>query len=79
MNILITEFTINTIKYAEDNFVVLYDSTQITEEKINNLIQTYADELYYYNLPSHPNCVFMTVETYNNVFKSLKGRIKNES
>ena len=75
MNILITEFTINTIKYAEDNFVVLYDSTQITEEKINNLIQTYADELYYYDLPSHPNCVLMTVETYNNVFKSLKGKV----
>lgn len=79
MNILITEFTINTIKYAEDSFVVLYDSTQITEKEINNLIQRFADELYYYDLPSHPNCVFMTVETYNNVFKSLKGRIKDEN
>ena len=75
MNILITEFTINTIKYAEDNFVVLYDSTQITEKEINNLIQTYADELYYYDLPSNPNCVIMTVETYNNVFKTLKGKV----
>ena len=79
MNILITEFTINTIKYAEDSFVVLYDSTEITEKEINNLIQRFADELYYYDLPSHPNCVFMTVETYNNVFKSLKGRIKDET
>lgn len=75
MNILITEFTINTIKYAEDSFVVLYDSTQITEKEINNLIQRFADELYYYDLPSYPNCVFMTVETYNNVFKSLKGKV----
>lgn len=75
MNILITEFAINTIRYAEDSFVVLYDSTQITEEEVNNLIQRFADELYYYDLPSHPNCVFMTVETYNNVFKSLKGKV----
>lgn len=75
MNILITEFTINMIKYAEDNFIVLYDSTQITEEEVNNLIQRFADELYYYDLPSHPKCVFMTVETYNNVFKSLKGKV----
>lgn len=75
MNISLTEFTINTVKYAEDNFVVLYDSTEITEKEINNLIQRFADELYYYSFPSLPNCVFMTVETYNNVFKSLKGRI----
>lgn len=76
MNIKLIEFEMNTRKKENEIFVVLYDKTFIPEEKIKFLINESAIRLYDYDLPTYLSCVFMAKETYNNVFKSLKGRMQ---
>lgn len=75
MNIEIIEFEMNTCIKENEVFVVLYDKTNITEKEINTLIYSSAISLYDYQLPVFLSCVFMTKETYDNVFKSLKGKV----
>lgn len=75
MNIEIIEFEMNTCIKENEVFVVLYDKTFITEKEINTLIYSSEISLYDYQLPVFLSCVFMTKETYNNVFKSLKGKV----
>lgn len=75
MNIEIIEFEMNTCIKENEVFVVLYDKTFITEKEINTFIYSSAISLYDYQLPVFLSCVFMTKETYNNVFKSLKGKV----
>ena len=75
MNIEIIEFEMNTCKKETETFVVLYDKTFIPEQVVKRLIHSSAMELYDYQIPSYVSCVFMTKETYNNVFKSLKGKV----
>ena len=85
MNIKIIEFEMNTCVKENEIFVVLYDETFIPEQvvkrlihssaMVKRLIHSSAMELYDYQIPSYYSCVFMTKETYNNVFKSLKGRV----
>ena len=65
----------NTCIKENEIFVVLYDETFIPEEKVKFLINESATSLYDYDLPAFLSCVFMTKETYKNVFKSLKGRL----
>ena len=73
MNIKLIEFEMNTCIKENEIFVVLYDETFIPEEKVKFLIDESAISLYDYDLPAFLSCVFMTKETYKNVFKSLKG------
>lgn len=75
MNIKLIEFEMNTCIKENEIFVVLYDETFIPEEKVKFLINESATSLYDYDLPAFFSCVFMTKETYKNVFKSLKGRL----
>ena len=75
MNIEMIEFEMNTRIKENEIFVVLYDKTFIPEEKVKFLINRSATELYDYVLPAFLSCVFMTKTTYENVFKSLKGRV----
>ena len=75
MNIKLIEFETNTCIKENEIFVVLYDETFVSEEEVNALIYSSAISLYDYQLPTYLSCVFMTKETYNNVFKSLKGRM----
>lgn len=75
MNVELIEFEMNTCIKESETFVVLYDKTFIPEEKVKSLINESAISLYDYDLPVFLSCVFMTKETYNNVFKSLKGRV----
>lgn len=75
MNIKLIEFETNTCIKEKEIFVVLYDETFISEEEVNALIYSSAISLYDYQLPTYLSCVFMTKETYDNVFKSLKGRV----
>lgn len=79
MNIKIIEFEMNTRIKENEIFIVLYDKTFVSEDKVRGFIYDSATDLYEYQLPTYSCCVFMTVETYNNVFKSLKGRIKDET
>ena len=76
MNIKLIEFETNTCIKENEIFVVLYDETFISEEEVNALIYSSAISLYDYQLPTYLSCVFMTKETYDNVFKSLKGRMQ---
>jgi len=76
MNIKLIEFEMNTCIKENEIFVVLYDETFISEEEVNTLIYSSAISLYDYQLPTYLSCVFMTRETYKNVFKSLKGRMQ---
>lgn len=75
MNIQIVEFEMNTCIKENEIFVVLYDKTFIPEEKVKSLINKSASRLFDYDLPAFLSCVFMTKSTYENVFKSLKGRV----
>lgn len=75
MNVELIEFEMNTCIKENEIFVVLYDETFISKEEVNALIYSSAISLYDYQLPTYFSCVFMTKETYNNVFKSLKGRV----
>ena len=75
MNIELIEFEMNTRIKESETFVVLYDKTFIPEEKVKFLINESAIRLYDYDLPAFFSCVFMTKTTYENVFKSLKGRV----
>ena len=75
MNIKLIEFETNTCIKENEIFVVLYDETFVSEEEVNALIYSSAISLYDYQLPTYLSCVFMTKETYDNVFKSLKGRM----
>lgn len=75
MNIEMIEFEMNTRIKENEIFVVLYDKTFISEEKVKFLINRSATELYDYVLPAFLSCVFMRKTTYENVFKSLKGRV----
>lgn len=75
MNIQIVEFEMNTCIKENEIFVVLYDKTFISESEVNNLIHASVMSLYDYQLPVYRSCVFMTKDTYDNVFKSLKGRV----
>lgn len=79
MNIKLIEFEMNTCVKDNEIFVVLYDETFVSEDYIRSLIYRASIDLYDYRLPSYRSCVFMTKETYDNVFKSLKGRVKNET
>lgn len=75
MNIEMIEFEMNTCINEKETFVVLYDKTFIPEEKVKSLINKSATRLFDYDLPAFLSCVFMTKSTYENVFKSLKGKI----
>ena len=75
MNVELIEFEMNTYIKENETFVVLYNKTFMPEEKVKSLIDKSATRLYYYDLPAFLSCVFMTKTTYENVFKSLKGRV----
>jgi hypothetical protein len=75
MNIKLIEFEMNTCVKENEIFVVLYDETFVSEDYVRSLIFKALIDLYEYQLPSYRSCVFMTKETYNNVFKSLKGKV----
>lgn len=75
MNIEMIEIEMNTCINEKETFVVLYDKTFISEEKVKFIINNSTSRLFYYDLPVSLCCVFMTKSTYENVFKSLKGRV----
>ena len=75
MNVELIEFEMNTCIKESETFVVLYDKTFVSEDEVRGFIYDSATDLYEYQLPTYSCCVFMTKETYNNVFKSLKGRV----
>lgn len=75
MNIELIEFEMNTRKKENEIFIVLYDKTFVSEDEVRGFIYDSATDLYEYLLPTYFCCVFMTRETYKNVFKSLEGRV----